>query len=91
MKQFAIGLLIVMISAVPALSACPSSVPNSTPEAIAENGQRLVCLQNELAAETARRTYQFELQALENKIQDIQLQQRLNDLPHPYVPLPVFK
>lgn len=86
----AAAFIFLAISA-PTIAACPPANPNSTPEAIRANGERIICLQNELAVATARRNSQFELQLLQNQVQDIQMQQRFDALPRPYVPLPVFK
>lgn len=91
MKQLNVGLIVALTLVSPAAAACPPRATGSTPETIADNGLRLLCLQDELAEEIARRTLEFELQTLENKIYDIQLQQRLNALPRPVVPIPVFK
>ncbi|UJW85948.1 hypothetical protein [Devosia sp. SL43] len=91
LRQLSATFFLITLTAGPALGACPPAVPGSLPEEVRANGDRLICLQNELAEDTARRRYEFELKMLENKIQDIQLQQRLNAFVPVYKPLPVFQ
>lgn len=70
-----------------AQAACPSPVPGDTAAEIAANGQRIVCLQNEVAAAADQRALQAQLDALRRSQQEILLQQRLDRLP----PVPVFE
>lgn len=72
---------IVLAFAGPASAACPPSVTGNTAEAIAANAQRLVCLQQELAATTRQQSYQLDLNQLKRSVDDLQLQQRLNTIP----------
>lgn len=86
-KMLALATVLVLLITPAAMAACPSEVPGSTPEAIAANGQRLLCLQRELATATTQRRYDFELKTLENSIQAQQLQRRFDSLPAPTPPL----
>ena len=70
-----------------AQAACPPAAPGDTAAEIQANSQRLVCLQNELAAETRQRNLQFQLDALQKSQQDLRLQRRLDALP----PIPVYQ
>jgi hypothetical protein len=72
------------------LAACPSQVPGSTIEAIQANERRILCLLQEVEAATRQRKYEADLRALEDAIQNSQLQQRFNaptfTLPAPIAP-----
>ena len=85
-KIFVLAAVLVLLTVPSAMAACRSEVPGSTPEAIAANGQRLLCLQQELAAATTQRRYEFELKTLQNSIQTMQLQRRFDALPAPIPP-----
>ena len=63
-----------------AAAACPPEVPGNTPEAIRANGERIVCLQNELAAATRQREFELQLDALERTQQDLLIRQRIEAL-----------
>ena len=71
-------------------AACPPIVPGDTPEAIRANGQRIVCLQNEVAAESRQRQFEMQLDALERSHQDMLIQRRMDALPKVpvYIPPP---
>jgi protein-disulfide isomerase len=86
-----IGLTIVITLAATGLAqaACPSRVPGSTPEAIAINQQRILCLQEEVRQAGQQQNYNIQLQGMQNTIRDIQLQQRLDSLPK--ITVPVFQ
>lgn len=73
-----------------AQAACPAEVPGNTPEAIRANGDRIVCLQYELAVATRQRHFEMQLEALERSQQNALIQQRLDALPKVpvYVPPP---
>ena len=71
------------------MAACPPEAPGTTAAEIAANQARIVCLQNELAAETRLQKLEFDVQANERRLQDMQLQQRIQALPK-YVPPPVY-
>tara|TARA_R110002020_G_scaffold2136_20_gene9834 strand:- start:1902 stop:2207 length:306 start_codon:yes stop_codon:yes gene_type:complete len=83
-----LALLVLALTAATgaAQAACPPPAPGNTAREIQENGERLVCLQNELAAETQRRNLQLQLDALEKSQQDLKVQRRLDALP----PVPVY-
>lgn len=61
-----------------AAAACPPEVPGNTAEAIRANGERIVCLQNELAAATRQREFALQLDALERTQQNMLIQQRID-------------
>ena len=82
-------LVILAVSVGAVQAACPAPVPGNTAGEIQANGERIVCLQNELAAETRQRNLQFQLDALEKSQQDLLVQRRIDALPKPvpvYVP-----
>jgi hypothetical protein len=62
-------------------ASCPPEVSGNTPEAIRANGERIVCLQNELAAATRQRHFEMQLEALQKSRQDALIQQRIDSLP----------
>ena len=77
-------------SASAAMAVCPPVVANGTAaEILAANSARTLCLQQELAAETRRRSYEFDLKALQRSIDQMQMQQRLNTIKPPSPP-PLF-
>lgn len=69
-----------------AAAACPAELPGNTPEAIRANGERIVCLQNELAAATRQREFELQLDAMERTQHDMLIQQRLDAM----VRIPVY-
>lgn len=83
MKRIGIAVLIAMLSGLPALAACPSIVPGTEAEAIAANNARLVCLQQEIAAEARMRNMELEIQQLQMRQQHLELQRRLDAIPKP--------
>jgi hypothetical protein len=74
-------LLILSAATVATAASCPAEVPGNTPEAIRANGERIVCLQNELASATRLRHFEMQLEALQKAQQDALIQQRINSLP----------
>lgn len=72
-----------------AMAACPPEMGGTTAEEIRDNQARIVCLQNEVAAEARMRKLEFDIDAVERRLQDMQLQQRIDSLPK-YVPPPVY-
>ena len=83
----AVALLLLGTSGV--MAACPPEMGGTTAEEIRANQARIVCLQNELSAETRLRKLEFDIKATERRLQDMQLQQRIDALPQ-YVPPPVY-
>ena len=71
------------------MAACPPEAPGTTAAEIAANQARIVCLQNEVAAEARLRQMEFDIRANERRLQDLQLQQRMDSLPK-FVPPPVY-
>ena len=88
-RTFASVLVISALGSGGAFAACAPVNPSSYPDQVQENGQRIVCLQAELAATTRLRDYEFELKALERSILDLEMQRRFDALPKPPVMLPV--
>lgn len=86
LQKTILALAMVTTSAGVTLAACPPPAPGNTPAEIQANGQRIVCLQNELAAESRQRSLQFQIDALEKSQQDLLLQRRIDSLP----PVPVY-
>jgi|GEM_PF-936894 protein-disulfide isomerase len=90
MKTAALILVTLALSIGTAQAACPAPAPGNTAGEIQANGERIVCLQNELAAESRQRSLQFQIDALQKTQQDIIVQRRLDALPAipVYVPPP---
>jgi hypothetical protein len=76
-----IGIVLAASWCAAAHAACPPAAPGNTPEAIHASGQRLICLQNEVAAATRQRQYELQLQQLTRSLQNLQIQRRLDALP----------
>jgi len=83
-------LVMLALSSGAAQAACPAPAPGNTAEEIQANGARIVCLQNELAAESRQRNLQFQIDALQKTQQDLIVQRRFDALPTipVYVPPP---
>lgn len=83
----AVALLLLGTAGV--MAACPPEMGGTTAEEIRANQARIVCLQNDLSAETRLRKLEFDIRATERRLQDMQLQQRIDALPQ-YVAPPVY-
>lgn len=71
--------LVILAAAVSAAEgACPPEVPGDTPEAIRANGERVVCLQDELATQTRQRHFEMQLDALARSQREMMIQQRID-------------
>lgn len=82
------SLTLLLLGTPGVMAACPPETGGTTAEEIRANQARIVCLQNELAVETRLRKLEFDIRATERRLQDMQLQQRVDALPK-YVPPPV--
>lgn len=80
-----IGMMLAALLAAPALGACPPPTPGETAAEIQANNERLVCLQNELAADAAQRRLQMQIDAINDRLRDMDLQRRFDSLPPPPV------
>ena len=89
LSRFHTAAIILLASASSAVAACPTIATGTSAEIIAANSARVLCLQQELSAETDRRKFEFDLNTMQRSIDNIQLQQRLNSIPV-YVPPPVM-
>lgn len=74
------------MTAVPAFAQCPPAAVGNTADEIRSNEQRIVCLQQQLAVETERRQLGIELDLLNQRLRDLQLQRQFDVLPAPVVP-----
>jgi hypothetical protein len=89
-KSLALAAALSVLALGPAFASCPPGSQSSLPQAIENNGQRMVCIQNELADATRQRKYEEDLKALERRIQRLQLQRLTTPAPQIFTPLPVF-
>jgi TolA-binding protein len=80
-KLFAPALLLVTITSGAATAACPAAVPGNTAEAIKANEQRIICLQRQASDETDRRQYEMELNQIETRVNQLEIQRRFDNLP----------
>jgi len=81
MKPAVIIFVTLAFSVGTAQGACPAPAPGNTAGEIQANGERIVCLQNELAAETRQRNLQLQIDAMQKAQQDIIVQRRFDALP----------
>lgn len=77
----AVGLSFLALQ--PVLAACPPPAPGGTAEEIKAHGERIVCIQRELAQDAERRKLQMELDAMNRRLQELQLQRQFDLLPKP--------
>jgi hypothetical protein len=80
-KRATTGVVLAILCCLPAQAACPPAASGNTAEAIEANSQRLICLQNEVAAATRQRQYELQLQQLTRSVQNLEIQRRLDALP----------
>lgn len=80
--------LLLLAGAPAAVAACPPAAAGSTPEEIRANGQRLLCLQRELAERADLRQQQLQIDALNRSLRELQLQRQFDRLPVPQPPPP---
>lgn len=89
-KRLILAVLLTACAIAPAMAACPAPVAGDTAAAIEANQQRLVCLQRELSQKSEQYQYKVEIDALDRKIDDIQIQRRFDSLDFPKPVTPVF-
>ncbi|MBO9588118.1 hypothetical protein [Devosia sp.] len=89
-RRLPFAILFAACTIVPAMAACPAPMAGDTAAAIEANQQRLVCLQQELSRKSEQYQYKVEINAIERKIDDIQLQRRFDSLNFPKPVTPVF-
>jgi hypothetical protein len=89
-KRLTLAVLLTACAIAPAMAACPAPVAGDTAAAIEANQQRLVCLQRELSQKSEQYQYKVEIDALDRKIDDIQIQRRFDSLDFPKPVTPVF-
>ena len=86
-----LGTMIAVLLAAPAMAACPPPMASDTAAEIKANGDRLVCLQNELATSIEHRRLQMQLDAINSRLRDLDLQRRLDSLPQPPTNMPNYR
>jgi hypothetical protein len=81
MKRFLVATAILLAGTTMVAAACPAPLAGSTPEVLAANQQRLICLQRELEADAAFRAQDARLRALQQQLATQDLQRRFDRLP----------
>lgn len=89
-KRLTLAFLLAACAAAPASAACPAPVAGDTAAAVEANQQRLVCLQHELSQKSEQYQYKVEINTIERRIDDIQLQRRFDSLNFPKPVTPGF-
>lgn len=89
-RRLPFAILFVACAIVPAAAACPAPMAGDTAASIEANQQRLVCLQQELSRKSEEYQYKVEIDTLDRKVDDIQLQRRFDSLNFPKPVTPVF-
>lgn len=90
MRRLPLALLIAVGAAMPANAACPAPVAGDTAAAIEANQQRLVCLQRELSQNSEQYQFKVEINALDQRVQQLEMQRRFDALNLPKPATPVF-
>ena len=70
-----------------ALAACPPAAVGTTAEAIRANEQRVICLQQDVQADSRIRQLELDNRTNSNAINRLQLERRFDALPRP-IPIP---
>ncbi len=81
MKRFFVATAILLATTTMAAAVCPAPLAGSTPEVLAANQQRLICLQRELEAASHDRAQDMQLRALQQQLATQDLQRRFDQLP----------
>lgn len=81
MKRFLVATATLLAGTTLAAAACPAPLAGSTPEVLAANQQRLICMQRELEAAAAYRAQDARLRALQQQFAAQDLQHRFDQLP----------
>lgn len=80
-KHTVAAVLLLSAFASPAFAACPApTATEDTPEHLAQQRERLVCLQNEIARTSEDRQRDFEIEAIGRSVDQIQLQRKFDAL-----------
>lgn len=80
MQTIAAALILSALVA-PAFAACPApTAPDDTPENLAQQRERLICLQNEIANTSEERKQEVDIRALDRSVEQIQLQRKFDAL-----------
>lgn len=87
-RKLTLVLGLTFLALQPAFAACPSLPAGSTAEEIKAHGQRLLCFQQQLAADAERQKLQTDIDVLSSTLQDLQLQNKFNALPRPETMFP---
>jgi len=73
--------LLVSTFAGPAIAACPApTAPEDTPEHLAQQRERLICLQNEIARASEDRKRDFEIDTINRNVDQLFLQRKFDAL-----------
>lgn len=92
-KSITAGLLLTLTLSSAAWAFCPAPAPGNTADDIKANQQRLICLQQEASDAANRRQLQYQIDASNRQIQQLQLQRRLDSIPvykPPKITIPAF-
>ncbi|QQR40223.1 hypothetical protein [Devosia rhizoryzae] len=84
--SLATAVLLFLATAAPALAQCPPAAAGNTADEIRSNERRIVCLQQQLTVESERRQFGIELDMLNQRLRELQLQRQFDVLPAPVVP-----
>lgn len=82
-----IHIVATLLTATPVAAACPPTVPANVADAIKDNELRVLCLQQEVTQNADRMKFELQLRSLETQLQQLQLQQRLNVIAQPVIPI----
>lgn len=89
-KHLIAAMLLAACAIGPAAAACPPPVAGDTAEVLEANQQRLACQQRELTQKAEQYQLKVQINTMQQSIQDIQLQQRMDSLNFPKPVTPGF-
>ncbi|WEK06347.1 MAG: hypothetical protein P0Y65_08895 [Candidatus Devosia phytovorans] len=81
MKRIFGAAMMVLLAGAPAMAACPAAVPGDSVEEIEANRLRVICLQQQASQDARIRSIEMDIQMLQMKQHQLDLQRRFDNLP----------
>lgn len=79
-RSLTLALFVTLSASAAVYAACPPPTAGETAAEIKANEQRLVCLQNELSQDTSAQRQKQELDALNSRVRQLELDQQMRSI-----------